>query len=343
MSDQLTPLERLQHTIEGKKTDRLGVLAITKMFGIKQAGTSVADCFNGPPDQFVKTQWDLVTKFSHEALWGYSGFFPINEVLDPTTIRATQDDLFIQRRYLKSSEEVKSLPEIAIQDKGHITWSLNIIRKLKGLSQGRYPVFGWISLPFEAAWMLRGPDIYMDLIEAPDRVHELLEYCLKLHIEYALKMREAGADVIWTTNPVVNTECISKKHYRKFSYDVDCRFFTTLRSMGIWTMSHVCGDWSDRLEEVFNMGAHIYYLSKKFDLAAVKKSYGTKCVLMGNVPAVDTLYQGTTEDVRREAARCIEVGVPGGNYILGGDCSIPRDTPPQNLAVLFEMARKTTS
>ena len=341
MKDRLTPLERLQYTIEKNQADRVGVLAITKLFGIKQAGVTVADCFNGDPDVFVKSQWNLVTKFRHEALWGYSGFFPVNDILDPTTVKATQDDLFVQRRYLRTIEDVRALPTIKVEDRGQVAWSLEIIRRLKALSKGQYPVFGWISLPFEAAWMLRGHDMYMDLIEAPELVHELLEYCLKVHLEYAIKMKEAGADVIWTTNPVVNSECISKKHFKTFSFGIDKGFFTTLRHMGIWTMAHVCGDWSDRLDEVFDLGAHIYYLSKRFDLAAVKKAYGTKCVLMGNVKAVDTLYQGTPDDVRRESERCIEVAAPGGNYILGGDCSIPRDTPPENLAAMFEAARRT--
>ncbi|OGP64481.1 MAG: hypothetical protein A2169_15420 [Deltaproteobacteria bacterium RBG_13_47_9] len=340
MADHLSPLERIKYTIEGKEVDRLPVLAVTKMFGIKKANIPLTDCIKGDPDLYVSSQWSLVKDLNHEALWGYSGLFPINEVLDPSTVRVTPDDLFVERRYLESIKDVMSLPQVKIEDQGRIPWLLEIIRKLKEVSENRYPIFGWVSLPFEAAWMLRGHDIYTDLLEAPELVHRLLEYCLNLHLEYAVKMKEAGADIIWTTNPVVNAECISRNHFETFSFRLDKTFFSTLHELGIRTMAHVCGDWSDRVDKVFELGADIYYLSKKFDLSESKKRCGTKCVIMGNVPAVEILLQGTPEDVKREALKCIEIASSGGRFILGPDCTVPRDTPWENIGMLFQVAKE---
>ena len=38
MNDPLTPLERLERTIAGHPVDRLPILVLTKMFGLKQLG-----------------------------------------------------------------------------------------------------------------------------------------------------------------------------------------------------------------------------------------------------------------------------------------------------------------
>src|SRR4030042_5857893 len=102
-------------------------------------------------------------------------------------------------------------------------------------------------------------------------------------------MKKAGAAIIGTANPVVTAECISRNHFETFSFRLDKTFFSTLHELGIRTMAHVCGDWSDRVDKVFELGADIYYLSKKFDLSEAKKKSGTQCVIMGNVPAVEIL------------------------------------------------------
>lgn len=340
MTNPLTPLERVERTIEGQKVDRLPILVLTKMFGLKQLSLPLNDCLKSSPDLYVESQWRCVEKLGHEALWAFSGIWEINEILDPTTIKDTEDARLIHRNYLKSIDEVKSLPEVQVKDQGKISWVLEIIEKLKRLSKNRYPVFGHLSMPFENAFMLRGNDLYKDLIRSPDLVHRLLEYILKLDLEYAMLMVDAGADIIWGTNPTVNTELMSNKHYEDFGFSYDQRFFSILREKGIRTMFHACGDWSGRVDKVFELGADIYYLSRHFDLAEAKRICGDRGAIMGNVPAVDTLLQGTPRDVELKALECANRARKGGRYILGADCTSPRDTPPENMAAIFRVAKE---
>jgi MtaA/CmuA family methyltransferase len=229
---------------------------------------------------------------------------------------------------------------VRIRDQGRIPWVLGIIERLKSLSKNRYPVFGHLSMPFENAFMLRGNDLYKDLIRTPDLVHQLLEYILRLDLQYATLMIEAGADIIWGTNPTVNAELMSKKHYEAFGFSYDHRFFSALREKGIRTMFHACGDWSGRVDKVFELGADIYYLSRHFDLAEAKKICGERGAVMGNVPAVNTLLLGTPQDVEREALACANKASAGGRYILGADCTSPRDTPPENMTAIFRAAKE---
>ncbi|MBU2499070.1 MAG: hypothetical protein KKE57_09225 [Proteobacteria bacterium] len=340
METQLAPLERLNKTIQGKNVDRLPVLVLTKMFGLKQLNIPLNDCLNSSPDLYVQSQWHCVEELGHEALWAFSGIWEINEILDPTTIRDTDAARLIQRYYLTSIDDVKFLPEVQVKDQGKIPWVLEIIRELKRLSEKRFPVFAHLCMPFENAFMLRGNDLYKDLIKTPDLVHQLLEYILALDLEYAMLMVEAGADVIWGTNPTVNAELMSKKHYESFGFSYDQRFFATMRKKGIRTMFHACGDWSGRAEKVFELGADIYYLSRHFDLVEAKKMCGERGVIMGNVPAVGTLLQGTPQDVEQEALACANRASIGGRYILGADCTSPRDTPPDNMAAIFRVAKE---
>jgi len=342
MISPLTPLERLERTMAGQPVDRLPILVLTKMFGLKQLGIPMNECLEGDPDVYVKSQWHCVEELGHEALWAFSGLWEINEILDPTTIKDTEDARQVHRNYLRSIEDVRSLPEVQVKDHGKIPWVLEIIRKLKELSKDRYPVFGHLCMPFESAFMLRGNDLYKDLIRSPDLVHRLLEYILKLDLEYAMRMREAGADIIWGTNPTANAELISNKHYEEFGFPYDQRFFLSMREKGIQTMFHACGDWSGRVERVFDLGADIYYLSRHFDLLEAKTICGDRGAIMGNVPVVDTLLRGTPPEVERQAIACAERAGKGGRYILGADCTSPWDVPPENMAAIFRVAKEFT-
>jgi len=340
VTEPLTPLERIERTIEGREVDRLPILVLTKMFGLKQLNIPLNECLESSPDLYVESQWRCVEELGHEALWAFSGLWEINEILDPTTIKDTEDARLVQRHYLDTIEEVTDLPDVRVKDQGKIPWVLEIIQKLQHLSKSRYPVFSHLCMPFESAFMLRGNDLYKDLIRSPEWVHRLLEYILKLDLEYAMIMVEAGADIIWGTNPTVNAELMSNKHYEDFGFSYDQRFFSALREKGIRTMFHACGDWSGRVDKVFQLGADIYYLSRHFDLVEAKKICGDRGAIMGNVPVVDTLLQGTPQDVEIKALECANRASKGGRYILGADCTSPRDTPPENMAAIFRVAKE---
>jgi MtaA/CmuA family methyltransferase len=340
MTNPLTPLERIERTIKGHQVDRLPILVLTKMFGLKQLGIPLNDCLKSSPDVYVKSQWRCVKELGHEALWAFSGIWEINEILDPSTIKDTADARLVHRHYLSSIEAVKSLPEVQVKDQGKIPWVLEIISKLKSLSKNRYPVFGHLCMPFEHAFMLRGNDLYKDLIRSPELVHQLLDYILKLDLQYAMLMKDAGADIIWGTNPTVNAELMSNKHYEEFGFSYDQRFFSSLHEKGVKTMFHACGDWSGRVDKVFELGADIYYLSRHFDLTEAKEILGNRGAIMGNVPVVDTLLLGTPEEVERQAMACANLASGGGRYILGADCTSPRDTPPENMAAIFRVAKE---
>jgi len=338
--EPLTPMQRVVRAVEGRNLDRLPILVLTKMFGLKQARLPLNECLESDPEVYARSQWRCVEDLGHEALWNFSGLYEVNEMLDPATMRTTEDARLVQRYYLDSMEDVKTLPKVVVGDQGKIPWVMEGTRRLKTLSRNNIPVFGHLSLPFEHAYMLRGPDIYKDVIKTPELVHRLLEYILDLDLQYAGQLINAGADVIWGTNPVVNMELLSKNHYTSFGFSYDRKFFDHVRKQGVMTMFHACGDWSDRKDLVFDLGADIFYLSRHFDLVEAKDRLGDRGAVMGNVPAVDTLLLGTPQDVAREASRCAKMAGPGGRYILGADCTSPRDTPPENVAAMFRVAKE---
>lgn len=76
------------------------------------------------------------------------------------------------------------------------------------------------------------------------------------------------------------------------------------------------------------------------DLAQTKRLIGDKVCLHGNVDAIWIVQRGTPEQVREAVREAIQVGAPGGGYILGNSDAFFMDTPRENIEAFFEAAHE---
>lgn len=72
------------------------------------------------------------------------------------------------------------------------------------------------------------------------------------------------------------------------------------------------------------------------DVTAVRRQYGPRLCLIGNVDVGSLLISGTPEAVRNEAARLKSFFGDGGGYVLGSGNSIPADVPLENFRALID-------
>jgi uroporphyrinogen decarboxylase len=74
-------------------------------------------------------------------------------------------------------------------------------------------------------------------------------------------------------------------------------------------------------------------------LADLKRQYGHRIVLKGNLHTTEVMLRGTPDDVRRAARQAIDDAAAGGRFILSTGDQCGRDTPDENLRALVETAR----
>jgi hypothetical protein len=75
------------------------------------------------------------------------------------------------------------------------------------------------------------------------------------------------------------------------------------------------------------------------DLATLKKLYGNKIILKGNLHTTNVMLRGTVEDVIRESKKAIDDAASGGGFILSTGDQCGRDTPDENIRAMVETAR----
>ena len=61
---------------------------------------------------------------------------------------------------------------------------------------------------------------------------------------------------------------------------------------------------------------------------------------MGNIDPVNVMLRETPEEVEEDCKRCIQIGAPGGGYILslGGGPSM--ETPEENIEAMVKASKK---
>ena len=148
----------------------------------------------------------------------------------------------------------------------------------------------------------------------------------------------AGADAVLVSSAYAGGALISTRQYREFVLPFEARVVSGFKARcpGTPAYTHTCGTIGDRLELLVETGTDgIDTLDPPplgdVDLLEAKRRVGSRLFLKGNVDPVGTVLLGSPEGVRRDAARRIAIGAPGGGYILSTACSVPPGAPPDNV------------
>jgi uroporphyrinogen decarboxylase len=75
------------------------------------------------------------------------------------------------------------------------------------------------------------------------------------------------------------------------------------------------------------------------NLAELKKLYGHKLVLKGNLHTTEVMLRGSADDVRRASMQAIDDAAEGGRFILSSGDQCGRDTPDENIFAMIETAK----
>ena len=75
------------------------------------------------------------------------------------------------------------------------------------------------------------------------------------------------------------------------------------------------------------------------DLADLKRLYGERIVLKGNLHTTEVMLRGSVDAVVRACGQALDAAAGGGRFILSTGDQCGRDTPDVNLRAMVETAR----
>lgn len=207
-------------------------------------------------------------------------------------------------------------------------------------------VIGNVRGPFSASWMLFGMDTFMYLMfDEPETVDEVLTSLTDFAIAGGLKMKDEGVDAILFSDDYgsITQPLMSPAQFKRFIVPQISRLCTAFRKANIPIIMHSDGNIQPLLEDCVNsgiQGLHPMERGTDMDIAKIKKLYGDRLCLFGNVDNKNLLTRGTPAEVEEQVKEILRVAAPGGGHCLGSDHSIHDDIPNENVFAIYDAGRK---
>lgn len=172
---------------------------------------------------------------------------------------------------------------------------------------------------------------------------------MAFYIRYALaRLRAALAarpDEVMLGGSASSLSASSPTNFRKYDLPFIQQAAELCRAAGVYSHLHVCGRSAGILDMVANETAVDVMEPLEeppggdVDIAAVKKRYGRRLCLKGNINTFEFLLRATPAEVEEKAKRLIDDCAAGGGFVLSSGDQCGRDTPDANLFKLVEVAQ----
>ena len=179
----------------------------------------------------------------------------------------------------------------------------------------------------------------------PKELKLLMKKLADQQIRIAREAVKRGADCIWLANDYAFNQGTFIKP--DLLWDLDFQYVKKVvdevHRLGVPCVFHACGNQTEMMDNIVELGVdalHAIQPSAKNDIRAIKKRYGKRLALVGNVDISRLLPYGTPWEIDRTVKELIcDVG-EGGGYVLSTCNGIMEDVPVENAITLHLACEK---
>ena len=198
---------------------------------------------------------------------------------------------------------------------------------------------------FMSAADLRGlTNLLVDFIDNPKLAHGVLQVVSDYYCTLARRAIEAGADAVAFSDDWAHSTgpFMSPALFREFVLPYFTRAVQTAKDAGGYVFKHCDGKiWSimDMTVEAGIDAINPIQPDAGMDIGEVKRLYGDRVCLAGNIDCGHTLSNAPIEQVVREVKEAIRKAGPGGGYIMMSSNSLHSSVNPQNYKAMIEATK----
>jgi 5-methyltetrahydrofolate--homocysteine methyltransferase len=244
--------------------------------------------------------------------------------------------------FINTEEDVERLKLPDLDDAAYMTRAFKYYRYLHEKVGEEIPVaFNSTHSPWGVAALIRGTSqFFTDVVENPELVKKLTRKTLDLSLTYLKAMQKAvGPEnfkrlLLWDDL----ASFVSLKQFREFILPLYEEIFGTFPQCERWY--HNDADATYILEGLADAGIQVFHYGYEVDPAYAKEKIGDRVCLMGNVPPLGVLRNGTTEDVEAAIKDIIARSGKGGGLIIAAGGYLDEGTPAENVDAMIRACEK---
>jgi len=178
----------------------------------------------------------------------------------------------------------------------------------------------------------------------PTIVRKLVEYDAIRSIENAKVKLEIGIDICfldcdWGTS---HGPFMSPRHFKEIWLPALKSVVDAVHKRGGFVIAHSDGDIMPLLEDIVDSGMdglHSIQASAGMDIARIKRDFGDRISLWGNIDIAYPLTLGTVHETAEATRKCIDAASRGGGHVLCSSNSISQNVKLDNYLAMVSTAR----
>ena len=173
-----------------------------------------------------------------------------------------------------------------------------------------------------------------DLRKQPEKVKELLEFCIKANMAWAQAFKdEFGPSSVMVVDPVGCDDILSPKQVEEFSLPYLKKQLNLYYQLnGVKPNLHICGHTNKQWKYFKDLDIDFFSVDNCEDLEDCKNVIEDELVVVGNIPPVEVMLNGSIDDVIASVKTCIKKAADAkSGYIAATGCGSPVGTPIENL------------
>ncbi|WP_041267142.1 uroporphyrinogen decarboxylase family protein [Geotalea daltonii] len=337
--DKMKPLERLSAYGKGETIDRLPCVPIVGNTAARVIGVKVGQ-FRGNGPLIAQAQIAAYQLFGYDIIRIFTDLYTQAEAMGAKVHYPEDETAYLEAPAINDLAHLDRLQPADPYRDGNLPHHLEAIGIAVDRLGTEVAVTGAITCPFTNASFLVGAETLARLmLKEPDKVHRLCEVSLETCLRYAAAIIDAGATPS-LTDAMSSSTVISPRQFREFSLPYLKRLMDFIHGKGKGATLHICGKTAKIWESMVEAGADCLSIDNDASLTEAKLAVGERVRLMGNIHPSAVMLQGTPADVRRATLSCIREAHdnPKGLIVASG-CSLPTETPFQNIAAMMETVR----
>ncbi len=239
---------------------------------------------------------------------------------------------YVTKPAFESMDQIDFSDEIFERGRFHIVF--DALKKLSEKYGDFLPIYPQIVGPYTLLGHLIGAEKMLRLtLKEKEKVGETLLLLADFNIEYAKRVMESGGNILCIADPTASGDLISPVSFRDLLLPAYKKISS---SVDFPVILHICGNTTRFLDYIRDSGFDAFSFDSMVEVKTAKEKLAGKLALVGNVPTIEGLLNGTPEKVREYSMKALNDGID----ILCGACAIPPQAPLDNIKAMVRAAEE---
>ena len=308
---------------------------------------AVVEHFRQPGDDYGETMKRVYNGLGIDFCRGYGASYTPEDdgqVNEAETTKVSGQSQWVTRYPIRTYEDLAAHEEEPYDDERCEKWSRNVVAAQEYMAPLSYHVPG-AGVGFHEVYGLMGQEFFSyaiyDARAELDRLFEVMGHNAVRIAETAARKKHGPIYFTWADIAYKGALLFSPDFLRETFVPMLARVCEPLNDAGMTVVFHSDGDVSEILDDMVDAGIsglNPIEPMAGMDIGRVRRRYGTRLILVGNVDCSQVLPLGTVEDVVEATKECLR-GARGGGHFIGSSSEIVPATPLENVLAFFDACR----